>query len=161
MELRRVKPDEHAAAGAVCLAAYEPFFSGAEDFYRERVADVARRDAEAEVWVAVDDDGTLLGCVTSCPPGSPWHELANDHEGEFRMLAVSPEARGRGVGTALAKLCEEHARAHGATAMVLSSLGVMTDAHSIYERLGYERVPDRDWSPAPGVQLIAYAKELT
>ena len=45
--------------------------------------------------------------------------------------------------------------------MVLSSLGVMTAAHRIYERLGYERVPDRDWSPAPGVQLIAYAKELT
>lgn len=160
MEVRRIEPGEHDAAGDVCIAAYEPFFSGAEDFYRERVADVARRDAEAEVWVAVDD-GALLGCVTHCPPGSPWHELADDHEGEFRMLAVSPAARGRGVGTALATVCEDLARGHGATAMVLSSLREMTGAHSIYERLGYERAPDRDWSPAPGVQLIAYAKVLT
>lgn len=142
------------------MAAYEPFFSGAEDFYRARVRDVARRDAEAEVWVAVDGD-ELLGCVTHCPPGSPWHELADEHEGEFRMLAVSPDARGRGVGTALANLCEDLARAHGTTAMVLSSLREMTGAHSIYERLGYERAPDRDWSPAPEVQLIAYAKELS
>lgn len=160
MELRRIRPGEHAAAGTVCVAAYEPFFSGAEDFYRERVRDVARRDAEAEVWVAVDGE-TLLGCVTSCPPGSPWHELADDHEGEFRMLAVHPEARGRGVGTALARLCEERARAQGATAMVLSSLREMTEAHRIYEALGYARAPDRDWSPVPGVQLIAYSKELT
>lgn len=160
MELRRIEPDEHAAAGEVCLAAYEPFFSGAEDFYRERVQDVARRDAEAEVWVAVDD-GVLLGCVTHCPPGSPWHELAEDHEGEFRMLSVHPGARGRGIGTALAGLCEERARAQGATAMVLSSLREMAHAHHVYERLGYERAPERDWSPAPGVQLIAYAKELS
>ena len=160
MELRRIKPGEHTAAGDVCVAAYEPFFSGAEDFYRERVRDVARRDAEAEVWVAVDGE-TLLGCVTSCPPGSPWHELARDHEGEFRMLAVHPTASRRGVGTALARLCEDRARAQGATAMVLSSLREMTEAHRIYERLGYERAPDRDWSPAPGVQLIAYSKELS
>jgi ribosomal protein S18 acetylase RimI-like enzyme len=160
VELRRIRPDEHEEAGEVCVAAYEPFFSGAEDFYREKVRDVARRDAEAEVWVAVDD-GALLGCVTSCPPGSPWHELASDHEGEFRMLAVHPDARGRGVGTALATLCEDQARAHGATAMVLSSLREMTGAHRIYERLGYERAPDRDWSPVPGVHLIAYAKDLS
>ena len=162
MELRRIRPEEHAAAGEVCVAAYEPFFSGAEDFYREKVRDVATRDAEAEVWVALDDDGRqILGCVTHCPPGSPWHELAEgEHEGEFRMLAVAPAARGRGVGTALATLCEEHARAHGATAMVLSSLPEMTSAHRIYERLGYRREPGRDWSPVADVFLIAFAKEL-
>lgn len=157
MELRRIRLEEHAAAGEVCVAAYDPFFDGAEDFYRERVADVARRDAEAEVWVAVED-GVVLGCVTSCPPGSTWREIGEAHEGEFRMLAVSPEARGRGVGTALARLCEDRARAAGASAMVLSSLAVMTDAHRIYERDGYTRAPGRDWSPAPGVHLLAFGK---
>ena len=36
----------------------------------------------------------------------------------------------------------------------------MTAAHRIYERLGYHRIPERDWSPQPGVDLIAFAKEL-
>ena len=36
----------------------------------------------------------------------------------------------------------------------------MTAAHRIYERHGFERVPDRDWSPVPGVHLIAFRKEL-
>ena len=43
---------------------------------------------------------------------------------------------------------------------MLSSLAEMTAAHRIYERQGFERVPDRDWSPVPGVDLIAFRKEL-
>ena len=161
MDLRRIRSGEHAAAGAVCVAAYEPFLTGAEDFYRERLLDVATRDAQAEVWVAVEDGrevGGVLGCVTHCPPGSAWREIGRDDEGEFRMLAVDPAARGRGVGTALTTLCEDMARAGGARAIVLSSLAEMTDAHRVYSRLGYVRDETRDWSPAPGVHLVAFSK---
>lgn len=157
MELRRIRPEEHAAAGDVCVAAYEPFLTGAEDDYRERLHDVATRDAQAEVWVAVDGD-RILGNVTFCPPGSPWREIGRDDEGEFRMLAVDPAAQGAGAGTALARLCEERAREHAATGMALSSLATMTAAHRVYARLGYTRDPERDWSPLPGVELIAFSK---
>lgn len=159
MEVRRITRSEHAEAGLVCVAAYDPFLTGAEDFYRERLLDVARRDAEAEVWVAVAG-GAVLGCVTHCPPGSAWREIGRPDEGEFRMLSVHPDARGRGVGTALSTLCEDLARAHGARGMVLSSLAEMTDAHRIYSRLGYARDPQRDWSPAPDVHLLAFSKAL-
>ncbi|RYB90984.1 GNAT family N-acetyltransferase [Nocardioides oleivorans] len=159
MELRRIRPEEHAAAGEVCVAAYEPFLGGAEDDYRDRLRDVATRDAEAEVWVAVEGD-RLLGLVTSCVPGSPWREIGRDDEGEFRMLAVDPAAQGAGAGTALARLCEERAREHGAVGMALSSLAEMTSAHRVYARLGYERDPDRDWSPMPGVDLLAFRKSF-
>ena len=119
MDLRRIRPDEHDAAGDVCVAAYGPFLTGAEDDYADRLHDVATRDAQAEVWVAVADD-TVLGLVTYCPPGSPWREIGRDDEGEFRMLAVDPAAQGTGAGTALARLCEDRAREHGATGMALS-----------------------------------------
>ena len=36
----------------------------------------------------------------------------------------------------------------------------MADAHRLYTRLGFERVPDRDWEPVPGVSLIAFIKRL-
>ena len=159
MELRRIRSTELGAAGDVCVAAYEPFLTGAEDDYRDRLHDVAVRDAQAEVWVAVDGD-RLLGNVTYCPPGSRWREIGRDDEGEFRMLAVDPAAQGAGAGTALARLCEERAREHGATGMALSSLATMTAAHRIYTRLGYTRDPERDWSPLPGVDLIAFRKEF-
>ena len=53
-------------------------------------------------------------CSAASPrarPGSPWRELSVDGEGEFRMLAVAPAARGRGVGEALVRQCEERAAA--------------------------------------------------
>ena len=159
MEQRRIRPDELAAAGDACVAAYDPLLTGAEDDYRERLRDVATRDAQAEVFVAVLED-RVVGVVTYCPPGSPWREIGRDEEGEFRMLAVDPAAQGTGAGTALARLCEERARAHGATGMALSSLATMAAAHRIYARLGYTREPGRDWSPVPGVDLLAFSKPL-
>ena len=160
MELRPAHPDEIETVGAITLAAYEEFIDGPEEGYRDELADASGRFHDAELWVAVDDGG-LVGTVAYCPPGSRWRELARDHEGEFRMLAVDPRARGKGVGQALADLCERRARQDGATAMVLSSLPAMTGAHRIYGRLGYTRDPDRDWDPAPGVHLVAFVKELS
>jgi ribosomal protein S18 acetylase RimI-like enzyme len=114
--------------------------------------------------VAVDHDGQVLGSVTSCPPGSPWRELSVDGEGEFRMLSVTPSARGRGVAEALVRHCEERARTSGATRMWLSTLDEMTAAQRLYARLGYRHEPTRDWYPAPDVipdvLLRAWTKEL-
>jgi GNAT superfamily N-acetyltransferase len=161
MDVRLARVDELDALGTLAVAAYEQFMLGPRDPYRSRVRDAATRAREAELWVAAEGDA-LLGCVTYCPPGSPWRELAGGaEEGEFRMLAVHPDARGRGAGRALAAHCEQRARAHGAVRMRLSSLAEMAAAHRVYGRLGYVRDPDRDWSPLPGVHLIAFAKELT
>ena len=67
------------------------------------------------------------------------------------MLAVAPDARRQGVGEALARLVLDRFRELGAAAIVLSSLAEMAAAHRLYERLGFDRIPERDWSPAPGV----------
>ncbi len=147
--------------GAVTVAAYEPFLTDAEDHYLDQLANVEGRDREAEVWVAVPDDGQpILGNVTLCPAGSPWREISRDGEGEFRMLAVAPEAQCKGVGMALAEMVVERFRSEGASGIALSSLESMAGAHRIYDRLGFHRDSERDWSPAPGVQLIAYHLEL-
>lgn len=161
MRLRRARPADLEAAGEVTVAAYEEFTLGEQDPYVEQLRNAAARDREAEVWVATPDDSDeILGCVTVCPPGSRWRELAGPDEGEFRMLAVAPTARRMGVGEALARRCLERAAAQGAKAVVLSSLPEMSGAHRIYERLGFERVPARDWQPIPEVRLIAFYKRM-
>ncbi len=151
MLIRRAAPEDYEMIGQITEAAYEEFLEGPDDYYREPLRDAERRDREAELWVAVDDDGEVLGSVTSCPSGSPWRELSVDGEGEFRMLAVAPRARGLGVGEALVRHCEDHARAAGATRMWLSTLDEMTHAQRIYSRLGYRHEPERDWYPEPDV----------
>jgi GNAT superfamily N-acetyltransferase len=157
MEVRRALPEEYDRVGELTVRAYAAFTLGPADPYVARLRDAASRAEGGELWVALDG-GRLVGNVTYCPPGSPFREVSRDDEGEFRMLAVDPAARGAGAGTALATLCEERARAHGAVGMALSTLAAMTDAHRIYARLGYARDPGRDWSPLPGVDLIAFSK---
>ncbi len=161
MRVRRATAADHEAVGEVTVAAYADFTDAAEAGYVAYLRDAATRDREAELWVAEDEaTGAVLGSVTLCPIGSPWREIGTDDEGEFRMLAVSPAAQGRGVGSALMDLVVSRAREDGARAIVLSSLAEMTAAHRIYERQGFVRLPDRDWSPAPGVDLLAFRKEL-
>jgi ribosomal protein S18 acetylase RimI-like enzyme len=161
MRLRRARAEDYAAVGDATVAAYEEFLTDAEDFYVEHLRDAASRDREAELWVAEDDEsGEVFGTVTLCPVGSPWREIGTDHEAEFRMLAVDPRAQGRGVGSALMDLVVRRAQEDGASAIVLSSLAEMTSAHRIYRRQGFERAPERDWSPVPSVHLIAFRKEL-
>ena len=117
------------------------------------------RARDAELYVAVAG-GEVLGCVTFCPNGSPWGEIAEPGEGEFRMLGVAASASGRGIGLALTERCLQRSRELGYHSVVLSSLPGMTTAHRMYERLGFVRTSDRDWSPAPGVLLWAYLLDL-
>jgi ribosomal protein S18 acetylase RimI-like enzyme len=161
MRLRRATAADHEAIGEVTVAAYADFTNAAEAGYVAYLRDAATRDREAELWVADDEEtGKVLGSVTLCPVGSPWREIGADDEAEFRMLGVGPDAQRRGVGSALMDLVVRRAHEDGQSAIVLSSLAEMTAAHRIYERQGFVRTPDRDWSPAPGVDLLAFRKEL-
>ncbi len=162
MKLRRATSWDYAIAGELTVEAYAEFTTGPKDPYIAHLRDAATRDLEAELWVATPDDrdDLVLGTVTICPLGSPWRELAGEGEGEFRMLAVAPSARGRGIGEALVRLCLDRFRADGARSVVISTLAEMTVAHRLYERLGFERAPELDWQPYQGVDLIAFRATL-
>jgi ribosomal protein S18 acetylase RimI-like enzyme len=155
--------DEIAAVGALTVAAYvaDGYLDDAEDGYAAHLRAAGARARDADLAVGVDEgSGGLLGTVTYCVAGSSMAEISHPGEAEFRMLAVAPEARGRGVGRALASWCVDRARADGRSAVVLSTLTTMHAAHRLYERMGFVRTPDRDWWPCPEVQLITYRLAL-
>lgn len=165
MQVRRVEPAEFAAVGELALDAYRAdglVTDSDEDNYPRRLRDTAARDAEAEVLVAVGDSGQVLGTVTWCPPGSTWRELATRaDQAEFRMLAVPPSGRGRGVAGALVDACLARARAEGMGEMLLSSKPEMRAAHALYLARGFVRAPEYDHRPVPSVQLWAFRLELS
>jgi ribosomal protein S18 acetylase RimI-like enzyme len=155
-ELRPVRAEELVEVGRLTAEVYVgDGFVDAADEYVDQLADTARRAREAEIWVAADND-QVIGSVTFCVAGTPFREIARDDEGEFRMLAVNQAARGRGVGQALVELCLRRSREMGYAGVRMSTMDRMTSAHRVYERLGFVRAPDDDWSPAPGVRLLAY-----
>lgn len=159
MRIRLAEAGDLARVGDITVAAYEPHTGGPDDFYVARLRDAETRAREATLWVAVDDDGTILGSVTETPVGSPWREIGREGEGEFRMLAVDPAAQGRGVGRALVEHLLARSRAAGDRAMVMSSEASMAAAHGLYTAMGFRRTPERDWHPLPHIDLITFAME--
>jgi GNAT superfamily N-acetyltransferase len=158
VEIRPARADELAEVGRLTADVYVgDGFMPATDDYVDQLVDTARRAEQAELWVAVDQSGEVLGSVTFCPLGSPYREIGRVDEGEFRMLAVAKQARGRGVGQSLVQHCVDRSRDLRYAGVRMSTMDKMTDAHRVYERLGFTRSPDDDWSPTPGVLLLAYS----
>jgi ribosomal protein S18 acetylase RimI-like enzyme len=159
LEIRLARPAEYAAVGDLTASAYlADGLVPAGTAYDNVLRDAATRAEQAELWVAAGEQ--VLGTVTFCPVGSRYREIGAPHEGEFRMLAVSPGARGLGVGTALVRHCVDRSRDLGHTAVVLSTSPRMATAHRLYTALGFARLPGRDWSPVAGVDLLAYGRTL-
>lgn len=155
LDLRRARPEDFRAVADLTLSAYVGGgFVAADSPYVAELTDTARRDAEAEVLVA-DLDGRIVGAVTWCPLGSPWREVADDDEGEFRMLAVADDVRGIGIGETLVCACLDRARDEGLSGVSICTMDSMETAHRLYGRLGFEPVPGKNWSPSPGVRLLA------
>ncbi|WAU85004.1 GNAT family N-acetyltransferase [Streptomyces sp. Qhu-G9] len=174
--IRRAEPGEYTALGEITAQAYLGdglLDFGESDEYLGELRNVAKRAAAADVLVAVESAGTsksskssggrVLGGVTFVPSGGLMAEISREGEAEIRMLAVSKEARGRGVGTSLVRACIDRARTtEGCWGIVLSTQRTMHSAHRIYERLGFTRAPGRDWNPVPqldDIMLLSY--ELT
>ncbi len=112
-------------------------------------------DGRGEILVAADED-RLLG-TAMFEPWSPESEIArNADEAEIRAFAVAPEARGRGVGRDLVNALVDRAREEGVSRLLLSTLPEMVAAQYVYRARGFERVPERDWIPVSGVEMLAY-----
>lgn len=159
--VRLAEPADYPAIGAITVDAYradKQLEAGVG--YADSLRDVAGRAAVGEVLVAVDDAGEILGSVTFVLPGTPYAEVSEPGEAEFRMLAVVPSAWGRGIGALLARACVDRARQLGASAVMICARDFAATAQTMYLRLGFVRVPARDWTPVEGVNLLALRLEL-
>jgi ribosomal protein S18 acetylase RimI-like enzyme len=153
------RPEDYARIAELTVGVYVD--GGlASDGYTPELADVAGRADRAELLVVRDAEGRIVGSVALVLEGDFGEVTTSDDEAAFRMLVVDPSARGQGIGELLVNTCLDRARAAGKRRMVLSTGPRMTAAHRLYERLGFTRLPERDWSPVPGIDLRVYSLDL-
>lgn len=127
--------------------------------YAEELAAVDKRVADAKVLIA--EGGAILGCVTLVPDrSSAFAELLEEGEAGIRMLGVRPDAQRRGIGSALVTACVEEAVGLGRRALMLHTTPWMEPAHRLYEKAGFVRDSERDFSPVPDVPLLAFRLDL-
>ena len=108
------------------------------------------RQRGGDFWI-VRENGVLIATVGVSIEG----ELA-----EMKTLYVRKEARGGGLGTRLANLAMETAKRRGAERMELWSDTRFTDAHRMYERLGFTRFDIRDLNDHNNTREYGYRREI-
>lgn len=161
MLIRDAHQDELAEVGELRLAAYRTGgFLSPDSAYAPRLRELGA-DGSGLVLVAVDGEaGRLLGTVMlQCWPNAG-QVVAGPDEAEIRALAVRPAAQRGGVGRALLAAVMDRAGREGVRHLVLMTQPDMKTAHRLYEEAGFIRLPDRDWSPEPGIMLLAYGMHL-
>ena len=161
--IRRVRPDEYASVGAMVRAAYEGDYTLNNDYLAE-IEDVAGRDQTSEVLVAVDRaSGELLGSITVPRPGERLMEDTAENEFDVRLLGVSPAARGRGVGETIMRHAAGLARSRELDRVVLHTGEQMIAAQRLYERLGFEQIPEREFTIERDIgplRILSYGLDL-
>ncbi|MCX6024600.1 MAG: GNAT family N-acetyltransferase [Chloroflexi bacterium] len=102
-----------------------------------------------------------MGAVTFYPEGaSAESESWPAGYTGIRLPAVPPEGRGRGLGRLLTEECVRRSRSSGSKYVGLHTTEFMAVAKAMYERMGFERVPEFDFAPGPGILVIAYRLPL-
>jgi GNAT superfamily N-acetyltransferase len=169
MEIRAIRRDECDELGRITVRSYRDLAGGEPlGSYEEELANVGARTSDAEVFVALSDEGVLLGGVTYVPgPGTSMSEFADEEAAGIRHLAVDPSHQGSGAGHALVEACIARARVLHRRRVRLHSTQPMVVARAMYERFGFVHTPEFDiffdeepYSRQEPLHLIAYKLSL-
>lgn len=116
----------------------------------------AYEDPGGALLLAVDGNGTALGCVgvRRMPYENPDGDVC-----EMKRLYVTPAGRGKGVGRALVEAGSAAARASGYTKMKLDTLATMSAAQALYRACGFVETTPYYHNPHQGT--VYMSRDLT
>ena len=157
LRVRLVAPHEYDRVAQLSVDAYGHDYDLPDD-YRASLADVADPGTRARGLGGRGPrrPGELLGTVATPRPGEHISELGRDGELDFRLLAVDPAARRRGIGVLLTEHVIALARQRELHRVVMNSGPSMVGAHALYERLGFVRLTERETRVVHGGTLLAF-----
>jgi GNAT superfamily N-acetyltransferase len=164
--IRDANGSDRGAIEAVTLSAYQQYAAmmpALWEGYRENIL-ATLAAARPETQIVAEENGRIVGSVLLYPAGTA---MARPGGGsmtlalpEVRLLAVAPSVRGQGVGALLMDECVRRARESGAKALTLHTTDIMQAAMRLYQRMGFQRAPELDFQPAPGVTIKGYRLDL-
>ncbi|QOT77876.1 GNAT family N-acetyltransferase [Cupriavidus basilensis] len=134
-----------------------------ESFQQGMKAVLAASTSEMEWWVAETDHG-ISGAVLFCHPGATLQALDGSTITlalpEARLLAVSPQARGLGLGRTLMQVCIQRARDIGASALLVRTMPEMKSANQLCQQMGFVKRTEAGARSGPMARLIDYLYAL-
>ena len=157
--IRQAHEDELEIIASLIVDAYAEFAAAmspdAWSMFAQDIANVGGRRADGEIIVAVRDS-SIVGTVTMY---REWRGAQPDTLA-LRLLAVPPKERHSGVGRALMDYAVAEARAGGKRRLILAAMQMMEQIREMAQRMGFQRAPELDHEPAPGVRVEGFCLKL-
>lgn len=153
--IRNAKASEFETIGALLIDVY----SALEGFpnrevhptYYNYLENIGRHteNKAIELLVAISETNEILGCVVY------FHDVKYYNSGGtvtkqknccgFRLLAVTTEARGLGIGKKLTNFCIDKAKKSTSDNLIIHTTNAMQIAWKMYDRMGFQRATDLDF----------------
>jgi predicted N-acetyltransferase YhbS len=169
-EVRNAHAEEFKEIGKLMVQVYSqlegfPKESEQPDYYKllANVGELTYKP-ETELLVALNNLGDIVGCVVYFSNmkyyGSGGTATLEQNASGFRLLAVSPYARGQGIGKLLTLECIKRAEEKKHRHVVIHTTAAMQTAWKMYESIGFKRAHDLDFMqgelPVFGFRLLIY-----
>ena len=165
--IRSAAPNEFLEVGKLMVNVYSllegfPKETEQPNYYKmlANVGDLTQRPG-TEILIA-ESNQQILGAVVYFSDmqyyGSGGTATQEKNASGFRLLAVSPSARGLGIGKLLTMACLEKAKDQKAKQVVIHTTKAMQTAWKMYENIGFKRSEDLDFMqgelPVFGFRLL-------
>ena len=159
-ELRDYTPADARHINELALAAFEQYKCHYDNWeaFSANVAKFSDLAEVAEIVVAEDCAREIIGVVAYVPASIIKAEYFPENTPVIRVLAVSPKARGLGLGKALSNECIRRAIRDGNSRIALHTSTIMEIALPMYLRMGFQWYGDA--TPLFGVEYSVYVKSL-
>ncbi len=167
--IRNAKSEEYETIGSILIDVY----SALDGFpnkdvhptyydYLENIG-VQTENEAIELFVAIANTNEILGSVVYYHDvkyyNSPGTVTTQINCCGFRLLAVTPEARGKGIGKKLTQFCIEKAQQSTADFLIIHTTSAMKTAWKMYENMGFQRAKDLDFSVGE-LEVFGFRYEL-
>ncbi len=153
--VRNARADEFEEIGKLMIRVYSqlegfPKETEQPDYYKmlANIGELTKKP-NTELLIAISTDEKIAGAVVYFNDMSSYGSggtATQEKKGSgFRLLAVSHEARGQGIGKLLTLKCIEKANEAHQQQVIIHSTEFMKVAWKMYENLGFKRSKDLDF----------------
>jgi GNAT superfamily N-acetyltransferase len=153
--IRNATPDEFALIGKLMVQVYSQLDGFPKETeqpkYYAMLANVGELTTkpETELIVAVSPDNSIAGAVVYFGNmnyyGSGGTATLEKDSAGFRLLAVSFDARGKGIGKLLTEECIKKAQQTNRKQLIIHTTKAMQTAWKMYEQMGFKRAERFDF----------------
>jgi GNAT superfamily N-acetyltransferase len=157
-------PDQVPQITRLLHEAYAPLAAAGMRYFatHQTEEETLHRLSKGDAFLAIDEEGKIVGTITLSPPGSLGHHCelyGRPGVCVFHQFAVRVDRQRQGIGSALLDHIEAHALEIGATQLACDTAEMAHHLIALYEKRGMHQVGDADWE-VTNYQSVLLLKDL-